>query len=448
MRPEKKRKGSKKPVKKKSLKTFRRDAGASSPNSYSSWSCSTCRSRSSSSWGSESDSGRSRSPLARAKRRAKLREGSRSKSPLARADRKAKLRGRSRSRSPRDRTDRRVKSKERSRSQDRDAGTRRRSSQRTNFERDGGRYRSRSTKSSSSRGSRSYSGSGHQSYGEGKGKEVDQPRRLQSALVVIKEPEGMEERLDSRDKIVRAYDDVARNVDAYEQASKDGHAEFGWGTHATDTRTKLHGEPAKNSDVGNDDSSRLKCGDAVNAGNSEAEDLELLLRQKALENFRKFRGGLSANTSTSADQKDESVHIESCKDAGRLVEAKNAIISSKCQCNDSLACQGSIQRGSSMTQPRIRSIVNIPTENDDGNSVIICQNASETSRRDVNGIITSAADGQTTPNHLRTIEGPKDIQNKKAGAKSGSSTTIGAELKVDAGSASGPSACLNVESGK
>ncbi|XP_008810544.2 uncharacterized protein DDB_G0287625 [Phoenix dactylifera] len=456
-KPEKRRKEPKKLVKKKSRKTYyRRDSSASSPSSYSSRSCSTCRARSSSVGRSESGSGRSRSPPGRAKRRAKLRERSRSKSPPGR---KAKLGGRSRSRSPLDGAVRRVKSRERSRSKSRERGRSRRSSQRTNYERDDGRY----CENSSSHSSRGYNRSW--SYNEGKCKEVDQPRRLKSTLVVTKESEGMEEGLRSRDKIVQAYDDVGRNFDAHEQASEDRQVDLGGAKHATDTGvedvacakgdkyvlTKLDGEPSKNADVGSDDSTRKNSGDAVNAGNSESEDLELQLRQKALENFRKFRGGLSVNASTSSDRKDDSLLTESCKDAGRLVEAKDAIILSKWKSNNSLQRQGSIQRGSCTTQPRIRSVVNIPTEHDDRNSIISHQNAKESSR--------PAADGQTTSNHLKSMEEPldkvssgkillpKDIQDRKAAAEPRSSTTIGTELKIADGSTSGASACLSVESG-
>ncbi|KAG1347404.1 serine/arginine repetitive matrix protein 2 [Cocos nucifera] len=494
-RPEKMRKESNKPVKKKSRKTrYRRDASLSS----SSRSCSTCRGRSSSSGGSESDSGRSRS-RARGNKKVKLRERIRSRSP-PRADRKAKLRGRSRSSSPPARADRKVISRDRSRSK----GRERRRSRRMSSKRDGGRYLSRSCSSCEGRsrssreekgkevdqpkrlksalvvtkeseemetlGSRSYSES--QSHSEGKGKEVDQPRQLKSALVVTKESEEMEG-IRRRDKIIQCYDDLGRSVDAYEQALDDRQVELGGEKHSTDTwvedtayvkgdkhvLTKLDTEPAKNADFGNYDSTRKISGDSVNAGSSEPEDLELLLRQKALANFRKFRGGFLAQKNTSGDQKDESIQTELCKDAGRFDEAKDTIVSSNCKSTSSLECQASIQGGIPMTQPRIRSIVNIPTENGDGNSIICCQNASESSRPAVDRIVTSAADGQTTPNHLKSKEEPldkllsgktlsaKDIQDKMTVAEPGSSATIGDELKIADGSASGASACLNVKNG-
>ncbi|XP_038982003.1 arginine/serine-rich coiled-coil protein 2-like isoform X2 [Phoenix dactylifera] len=501
-KPEKTKKESKKPVKKKSRKTrYRRDASVSS----SSRSCSTCRGRS-------SPSGRSRS-RARGNKRVKLRGRSRSRS-LPRADRKAKLGGRNRSSSPPARADRRVKSKEGSKLKGRERGRSRRSVRRMSSKRDGGRYLSRScsscdkSRSCSSRsysrsqshsdgkgkevdqpkrlksalvvtkeseelerrGSRSYSES--RSHSKGKGKEVDQPRRLKSALVVTKESEKMEQ-ISGRDNVFQAYDDLGRSFDACEQASDDRQVEFVGEKHGADIwvedtayvkgdnydLTKLNTEPVKNADCGNYDSTRKNGGDAVNAGSSEPEDLELLLRQKALENFRKFRGGFLEQKGMSGDQKDESIQTEPCKDDGRFVEAKDTIVSSDCKFASSLERQGSIQGGIPMTQPRLRSIVNIPTQNADGNSIISCQNASESSRLAVNSIVTSTTDGQTIPNHLKSKEEPldkfssgktlsaKDIQNKKAVVEPGSSATIGDELKIADGSASGASTCLNAKSG-
>ncbi|XP_010929197.1 uncharacterized protein [Elaeis guineensis] len=511
-KPEKMRKESNKPVKKKSRKTrYRRDASVSSSSSYASRSCSTCRGRSSSSGGSESDSGRSMS-RARGNKKVKLRERIRSRSPPP-ADRKAKLRGRSRSSSPPARADRKVKSRDRSRSKGMEMGRSRRSLRRMRSKRDGGGYLARSCSSCEgrSRSSRSYSRS--LSYSEGKGKEVDQPKRLKSALVVTKESEEMEtlgsrsyseshshiegkvkevdqprrlksafvltkeseemEGLRGRDKIIQGYDDLGRSFDAYEQALDDRQVELGGEKHSTGTwvedtayvkgdkyvLTQLITEPAKNADFGNYDSTRKNSRDAVNAGSSEPEDLEMLLRQKALENFRKFRGGFLAQKGTSGNQKDESIQNEPCTNAGRFVEAKDTIVSSNCKSTSSLECQGSGQGGIPMTQPRIRSIVSIPTENGDGNSIICCQNSSESSRPAVDPIVASAADGQTAPNHLKRKEEPldkvssgktlsaKDIQNENAVAEPGSSATIGDELKIADGSASGASACLNVKNG-
>nr|CAD1840945.1 unnamed protein product [Ananas comosus var. bracteatus] len=175
--------------------------------------------------------------------------------------------------------------------------------------------------------------------------ESDRARRIRSES-------GVNDAKDEeRDKIIQAYDDFPSTQSNEGFDGKKSEKEM--------VSKNIETEPTENVDGVGIVLASEKSKIAVSSENLEADDLELVLRQKALENFKKFRGGVPAQRS-SGDH----------KDVGVVVDAKDAKISSIA----SFQRQGGIQGGSGLTRPRVRSVVSIPTENKggDGGVSIIC----------------------------------------------------------------------------
>ncbi|WOL04938.1 hypothetical protein Cni_G13661 [Canna indica] len=355
--PNKKNKSKKKTSRKRMYRSV------SSSSSYSSRSCSTCRGRSSSS------------------------EVSRSPPP------KVKSRTRSRSRGRR-----------------RDVNSERGRSRRRMRTSNGGRRdsRSRSQSCSTCRGSRSISPNGSKdaerrgrSCSEEKYDRIEQPRRLRSVLAMTEGRMELEVGLDGkdehRDKIIQAYDDFDRyderwRSDTYEQFHEKNAIDdrtFGKGEELVETNTDK--QTIENTDKQNaiDDKTFGKgeelvetntdkqtienadgSGDGLtwkksdNSGGSEAVDLESKLRQKALENFKKFRRSLSTSTRSIGCQEDK----PSQSQCGN--EAEDAFKSLDEKFDGSLERQESIQEEIKPSKPRVRSVVSVPAEEDVSNHAI------------------------------------------------------------------------------
>ncbi|KAM0943762.1 hypothetical protein DsansV1_C13g0125561 [Dioscorea sansibarensis] len=313
--PRRKRREPRKAEKKKKSRKgrHRRNLSISSSENGSSWSCSTCRSRSVS---------RSRSPV--------------------RADRK-----------------------ERSRGREREKGGK---SLRKN------KYRSPSC-STCSGGDSSRSSSSRSPIKETKRKRQNsQPSRLASRDRENKERSRDEDKA----KIIKAYGDfpssrsndsrdVGRKKDTFEHcpemkrtdeevehvkngAQSDGVEEF--------TSSKINEESMKHGD----DGAKKPCGPVENSNSSKVDDVELVLRLKALENFNKYRVGLLAS-SKFGDKKAESGHTECVEDAGKPVETKlpsQAAVEMKPA--KSMELQKRVEAESWASEVRIKSVVGRPAE--------------------------------------------------------------------------------------
>lgn len=273
--PRRKRRESRKPEKKKKKSRkarHHRNLSISSSENGSSWSCSTCRSRSVS---------RSRSPV--------------------RADRKERGRGREREK----------------------AGK----SSRKN------RYRSPSC-STCSGGDSNRSSSSRSPIKEIKRKKENSRR---SKLASRDREHKERSRDEDKAKIIKAYGDfpssrsndsrdVGRKKDTFEHcpemkrtdeevehvkkdAYSDGVEEF--------TSSKINEESVKHGD----DGVKKPSGPVENSNSSKVDDVELVLRLKALENFNKYRVGL-LGSSKFGDKKAESGLSECVEDAGKTVETK------------------------------------------------------------------------------------------------------------------------------
>ncbi|KAK9269194.1 hypothetical protein L1049_000963 [Liquidambar formosana] len=305
----KKRKGSKRKAdldtrKKTSKKKRRRDVSISSISSGS-WSCSTCRDGSSRSGESEYEK------------------------PRGRSERKERHKG--------------------------DIGKGKSETKRS-------RYRSRSSSSCSKRSE----GSGYQS--EEKLIGESSSRRLRSVIIFAKEPDEEEERELEKDgnkeEIFYDHDDYpsCKSNDSNDGESK---GELAHHSHATSEKKRwvenVQCEEVYMSDIrttevtegGNDGGDRYdgsnpslvvveanncskenRCEVSAAIGIPNSDDLESILRQKALENLKKFRGGLQADQKGKSDNdlkqsstaKPESVQIKSYnEDNARVVSAAQVV---------------------------------------------------------------------------------------------------------------------------
>ncbi|XP_020092742.1 micronuclear linker histone polyprotein-like [Ananas comosus] len=250
--------------------------------------------------------------------------------------------------------------------------------------------------------------------------ESDQARRIRSES-------GVNDAKDEeRDKIIQAYDDFPSTQSNEGFDGKKSEKEM--------VSKNIETEPTENVDGVGIVLASEKSKIAVSSENLEADDLELVLRQKALENFKKFRGGVPAQRS-SGDH----------KDVGVVVDAKDAKISSIA----SFQRQGGIQGGSGLTRPRVRSVVSIPTENkggDGGVSIICpCDNSENLEPIDqtneapdaLNQLKRLEGDNNQMPSEQTTVAKDQILHNKTATAEHGSN--IGKTLE---GSASGTSASV------
>ncbi|KAA8523933.1 hypothetical protein F0562_010356 [Nyssa sinensis] len=141
-------------------------------------------------------------------------------------------------------------------------------------------------------------------------------RRLRSVVTVPKQPEEEERERDKdghKEEIEYDHDDYpsCRSNDSNDWGGKRDLAH-----HLHVTSENVKGEESPVSNMGKDDQSN-PCSDAVGVNNSKEKntevsattassdggDLESILRQKALENLRKFQGGLQTNAKILADQK-------------------------------------------------------------------------------------------------------------------------------------------------
>ncbi|RRT64667.1 hypothetical protein B296_00016498 [Ensete ventricosum] len=423
----KKKKKSKKKEKDKDKERSRKSRyrSVSASSSSSSRSCSTCRGRSISAGSSVS-----RSPPPRAKPRA----GSRS-------------RGRGRDGDA-----------------ERGRGRRRR---RTSYDRRGSRYRSRSCSTrgeSRSSGPTGGSACRSRSCGEEKYGEIEQPRRLRSVLAMAEDGEvaegGFHGKDEQGDRIIQAYDDFdrydgGRKSDTYQDSpqrnakndealAKDGNANDD-GALAKDSEmvpSKSGEQTIENADGGDDDFTRKK---KDNSGGPEAVELESQLRQRALENFAKFRRSLSAITTSTGCQEDDSSHPQCGKDSIKVAEAQDAFKSSDGKFTVSHECQGGVQGEVRRAEPRVRSVVNIPAEKDTSSHVIRRQSSSGSSRKENEQDPDNSNKGQSDPNQLNWIDEPsnkmslhhtsliKDEQEKSAAAEPESSTICDAAVNQSVG---------------
>ncbi|RWW16510.1 hypothetical protein GW17_00019599 [Ensete ventricosum] len=421
----KKKKKSKKKEKDKDKERSRKSRyrSVSASSSSSSRSCSTCRGRSISAGSSVS-----RSPPPRAKPRA----GSRS-------------RGRGRDGDA-----------------ERGRGRRRR---RTSHDRRGSRYRSRSCSTrGESRSSGPTGGSACRSCSEEKYGEIEQPRRLRSVLAMAEDGEvaegGFHGKDEHGDRIIQAYDDFdrydgGRKSDTYQDSpqrnakndealAKDGNANDD-GALAKDSEmvlSKSGEQTIENADGGGDDFTRKK---KDNSGGPEAVELESQLRQRALENFAKFRRSLSAITTSTGCQEDDSSHPQCGKDSIKVAEAQDAFKSSDGKFTVSHECQGGVQGEVQLAEPRVRSVVNIPAEKDTSSHVIRRQSSSGSSRKENEQDPDNSNKGQSDPNQLNWIDEPsnkmslhhtsliKDEQEKSAAAEPESSTVCDAAVNQSVG---------------
>ncbi|KAJ6793843.1 pre-mRNA-splicing factor CWC22-like protein [Iris pallida] len=129
-----------------------------------------------------------------------------------------------------------------------------------------------------------------------------------------KSPDATEERWEERDKVIEAYDDYQSSRKDEREADAAGNEELGETRFASVVQSAIGDvvvmeEEEKRTGVGNArlasvvgstnydmavEEEEVSAGSGDNAG-KDAVALELILRQKALENFRKFRVGLSVN---------------------------------------------------------------------------------------------------------------------------------------------------------
>lgn len=262
------------------------------------------------------------------------------------------------------------------------------------------------------------------------------------------------------DRIIQSYDDFdrydggrksdthqdspERNAKNDEALAKDGNANDD-GALAKDSETVLSksGEQTiENADGGGDDFTRKK---KDNSGGPEAVDLESQLRQRALENFAKFRRSLSANTRSTGCQEDDSSQPQCGKDSIKVAEGQDAFKSSDGKFTVSHECQGGVQGEVQRTEPRIRSVVNIPAEKDTSSHVIRGQSSGGSSRKENEQDPDNSNKGQSYPNQLNWIEEPsnkmslqhtsliKYKQEKSVAAEPESSTVCDAAVNQSVG---------------
>ncbi|KAF4346376.1 hypothetical protein G4B88_015102 [Cannabis sativa] len=147
-------------------------------------------------------------------------------------------------------------------------------------------------------------------------------RRLRSVITIAERPDEELNKDEHKEEMVFDYDDYpsSRSNDSNDVGSKRLENEKGEETAVSHLRFPKLVNTGKVSDrddeVGSDPSTKeygtshpanekpTELFDAITSGNND--DLELVLRQKALENLRKFRGGRQTNGKTdSANQKDK-----------------------------------------------------------------------------------------------------------------------------------------------
>ncbi|XP_074569043.1 uncharacterized protein LOC141825562 [Curcuma longa] len=305
---------------KKRASRKRRYRSLSPSSDYSDRSCSTCRSSSSGS------SSVSRSPPPKSR----LKERSRSRGRGRDGDSE-------RGRSLRQRRRRRTTSND---------GTRK------------SRYRSRSC--STCAGSKSSGPSGSRT---GKQyEEIEGQKQLRSELPVEDGREVVEAGISGNDVvsdgIIQAYDDF----DRYDGRRSDNDQEFHERHERDDWAYAINNQLAGgtvadkqtvgNAGVGKDDFALKKSED--NSGGMESTDLESQLRQKALENFKKFQRSLSGNTRSPGHKEDEPKQSQ-CHN-----EAQNDLANTRI-----LEWQESIIKGEVRpSKCRVRSVVKLPDEED------------------------------------------------------------------------------------
>ncbi|URE47267.1 hypothetical protein MUK42_14422 [Musa troglodytarum] len=372
------------------------------------------------------------------------------------------------SRSPPPRAKPRARSRSRGRGRDGDAergrGRRRRT---TSYDRHGSRYRSRSC--STCGGSRSSGPTGgsacrSRSCSEEKYGEIEQPRRLRSVLAMAEDREvvegGFHGKDEQRDRIIQTYDDFdrydggrkldthqdspQRNAKNDEALAKDGNAndDGALAKHSETVLSESGERTIENADGGGDDFTRKK---KENSGGPEAVELESELRQRALENFAKFRRSLSVNTRSSGCQEDDSSQPQCGKDSIKVAEAQDAFKSSDDKFTVSHECQGGVQGEVRRAEPRVRSVVNIPAEKDTSSLVIRCHSSSGSTRKENEQDPDNSNKGQSDPNQLNRIEEPsnkmslqhtsliKDKQEKSAAAEPECSTVCDAAVNQSVG---------------
>lgn len=132
----------------------------------------------------------------------------------------------------------------------------------------------------------------------------------------------------------------------------------------------------------------------VEDGGNEADELELILRQKALENFRKFRGGRPANRESPDDKKDgkkdETTKLESYQGPQNFVKP------SESKHRSSINGQRNAQEEPNPNQSKARSVGIVPRKEIDGNAVRSPSNAAGGLRP-----VASSINSQNAPNQLK-----------------------------------------------
>lgn len=259
---------------------------------------------------------------------------------------KSRLKGRSRSRG-------------RGRDEDSERGRSRRQRRRTTSNDDTRKSRYRSPSCSNCGGSRSSGPSGSRS--SKKCEETEGQRQLRSKLAVEDGRQVAEVGISGNDVvsdgIIQAYDDF----DRYDGRRSDNDQEFherhdrdDW-DYAIDNQlvgsTVADMQRIGNAGVGEDDFALKKSED--NSGSKVSANLESQLRQKALENFKKFQRSLSGNTRSPGHQEDEPKQSQ-CHN-----EAQNDLANTRI-----LEWQQSIIKEVQPSKCRVRSVVKLPDEED------------------------------------------------------------------------------------
>jgi len=195
-------------------------------------------------------------------------------------------------------------------------------------------------------------------------------KRLRSVIAVKKTSD------EDEDKIIEAYDDYPQNNEGYDdEGIKKRNLDVGnkekdlydTGIREEATSSKDRGQLVKDSDAGGvatkNYSMRKESEIVGEYGGKEADDLELILRQKALENLKKFRGVRPAKKESFSDKKDESSKLESCQGSQSFMKT------SESNPRSSLDDQRHVQGGINPNKLEARSVANIPTDKIDGNAV-------------------------------------------------------------------------------
>ncbi|MED6155288.1 hypothetical protein PIB30_003892 [Stylosanthes scabra] len=131
-------------------------------------------------------------------------------------------------------------------------------------------------------------------------------RRLRSVITVVKEAEEPREfsRNDTKEEILDDYDYPCRSNDSNEGGTKrevDHHT-----VPTTDEKLSAEGDIGDKNVDSAGTSEYLKKTSETSEDNLNSHDLESILRQKALENLKKFRGGIQSSAKSS-DQKNKIV---------------------------------------------------------------------------------------------------------------------------------------------